>query len=111
MQADRLVRVAGAQDQAEGELIQAILLDSGVQSVLRRSPAFDAPDFLATGPRDVLVAESQAQLAREVLNEPEPEPTGPPSPLVDAPLRVIAGTLIAVALVALVTFVGIELLA
>ena len=109
MSEDRLVRVAGAQDQAEGELIQGILLDSGVQSVLRRSPAFDAPDFLAGGPRDILVAESEARLAREVLNEPEPEPSGPPSPVVESPLRVIAGTLFAVALVALATFVGVEL--
>lgn len=111
MPADRLERVAGAQDQAEGELIQGILLDAGVQSVLRRSPAFDAPDFLAGGPRDVLVAESQAQLAREVLNEDTPAPARPPSPLVDAPLRVIAGTLIAVAIVALLTFIGVELIA
>ena len=111
MPEDRLVRVAGAQNEAEGELIQGILLDSGVQSVLRRSPAFDVPDFLSAGPRDVLVLESRAQFAREVLNETGPTPARPSSPLVDAPLRVIGGTLIAVALVALVTFVGIDLLA
>src|SRR5918998_5812546 len=110
MSEERLVRVAGAQDQAEGELIQGILRDSGVQSVLRRSPAFDAPDFLAGGPRDVLVDESQAQFARELLNEADPAPGRPPSPLVDMPLRVIAGTLAAAALVALVTFLGVELL-
>src|SRR2546430_2523803 len=62
-----LVRVAGARNQAEAEFIQSLLLEEGVPSLLKRSAGFDVPDFLAAGPRDVLVPESGAQTAREVL--------------------------------------------
>ena len=50
-----LVRVAGGRNQAEAELIQGLLLEEGVPSVLRRTAGFDVPDYLAAGPRDVLV--------------------------------------------------------
>src|SRR4051794_31606777 len=62
-----LARVAGAHNQAEAELIQNILLEEGVPSVLRRTAGFDVPDFLAAGPRDVLVPESGAVVARDAL--------------------------------------------
>jgi hypothetical protein len=64
----RLVRVAGGRNQAEAELVQNILLEEGVPSVLRRSPGSDVPDFLAAGNRDVLVPESGYEAAREALN-------------------------------------------
>jgi hypothetical protein len=63
----RLVRVAGARNQAEAEFIQGLLLEEGVPSMLKRTAGFDVPDFLAAGPRDVLVPEAGAQTAREVL--------------------------------------------
>jgi hypothetical protein len=62
-----LVRVAGGRHQAEAELIQGMLLEEGVPSILRRSPGFDVPDMLAAGPRDVLVPQAGAEAAREVL--------------------------------------------
>ena len=62
-----LVRVAVAGNQAEAEMIESLLLDEGIPSMQRRSAGFDVPDMLAAGPRDVLVAESGAQPAREVL--------------------------------------------
>jgi hypothetical protein len=73
-----LVRVAGGRNQAEAELIQGLLLEWGVPSVLRRSAGFDVPDFLAAGPRDVLVPEAGAQTAREVLLEADMAPTTSP---------------------------------
>ena len=42
-----LVRVTGARNLADGEMIQAILLDQGIPSMLRRARGFDVPDFLA----------------------------------------------------------------
>ena len=69
-----LVRVAGGRNQAEAELIQGLLLEEGVPSVLRRSAGFDVPDFLAAGPRDVLVPEAGASAAREVLLETDLAP-------------------------------------
>ncbi|HEY2318151.1 MAG TPA: hypothetical protein VGH67_07620 [Solirubrobacteraceae bacterium] len=62
-----LVKVAWARNQSEGEFIQGLLLEEGVPSMLRRSAGFDVPDFLAAGPRDVMVPASGAQTAREVL--------------------------------------------
>ena len=62
-----LVRVAGGRHQAEAELIQNLLLEEGVPSVLRRAAGFDVPDFLAAGPRDVLVPQAGAEVAHEVL--------------------------------------------
>jgi hypothetical protein len=63
-----LVRVARAQHQAEAELIQNLLLEEGIPSMTRRSGGFDVPDFLAAGPRDVLVPQSGADAARELLS-------------------------------------------
>ena len=67
------VRVAGGRNQAEAELIQNLLLEEGVPSILRRAAGFDVPDFLAGGPRDVLVPESGAEEARAVLATTELE--------------------------------------
>ena len=66
-----LVKVVGARNQAEAELLQGMLLEEGVPSMLRRSGGFDVPDFLASGPRDILVPASGADAARQVLQLPE----------------------------------------
>jgi hypothetical protein len=83
----RLVRVAGGRNQAEAELIQNILLEEGVPSVLRRTAGFDVPDYLAAGPRDVMVPLAGAEAAHEVLLDaqlaPAREPlSGGPNPVV-----------------------------
>jgi hypothetical protein len=62
-----LVRVAWARNQAEAELIQGLLLEAGVPSMVRRSAGADVPDFLAAGPRDILVPASGLATAREAL--------------------------------------------
>jgi Putative prokaryotic signal transducing protein len=64
---DKLVKVAFAPNQMEAEMIQGLLSDHGIQSMLKRGPGFDVPEFLASGPRQVFVLESAAALAREVL--------------------------------------------
>ena len=69
-----LVRVAGGRNQPEAELIQGLLLEEGVPSILRRTAGFDVPDFLAAGPRDVLVPEAGAEVAREVLLQADMAP-------------------------------------
>jgi hypothetical protein len=65
----RQVRVASAANLAEAELIQGILLEEGIPSFQRRSRGFDVPDFLAAGPRDILVPEAGVEAAREMLAE------------------------------------------
>jgi len=76
-----LVLVAGGRHQAEAERIQGLLLEEGVPSVTRRSAGADVPDFLAAGPRDVLVPEAGLEAARDVLLQTatEPPPRGTPA--------------------------------
>jgi hypothetical protein len=66
----RLVKVAYAQNLPQAELIQGLLLEEGIPSMARRAPGFDVPDFLAAGPRDILVPESGVEAAREALTAP-----------------------------------------
>lgn len=61
-----LVSVAHADNEAEAEFIEGLLLEEGIPSVLRRSAGFGV-ESLASGPRDVFVPESGAQAAREAL--------------------------------------------
>ena len=70
-----LVKVAWARHQAEAELIQNLILEEGVPSVVRRSAGADVPDFLAAGPRDVLVPESGVATARQALHQADVEPS------------------------------------
>jgi len=64
---NRLVKVAFAPNQMEAEMIQGLLSDHGIQSMLKRGPGFDVPEFLTSGPRQIFVLESAAERAREVL--------------------------------------------
>jgi hypothetical protein len=99
-----LRRVATAQQQPEAEMIQMLLLEEGVPSTVRRSAGFDVPDFLAAGPRDVLVPESGVETAREVLRDSELTPhlaseSGSPSPR-----ALFVGMAIALAIVAVLVW-------
>jgi hypothetical protein len=106
-----LVKVASAPHQAEAELIQGLLLEEGVPSMLRRSAGFDVPDMLAAGPRDVMVPRSGVQTAREVLLQAEMLPSAEASGrAVVAPARLLAGLMSALVLVALIAWIGTELL-
>ncbi len=67
-----LVWVAGARHQAEAELVQGMLLEEGIPSLARRSGGFDVPDFLASGPREILVPSSGADAARDLLGDRRP---------------------------------------
>ena len=106
-----LVRVVGARNQAEAELIQGLLLEEGVPSMLRRSRGFDVPDMLAAGPRDVLVPASGAVTAREVLLEAELLAEREPGRAVERPDRLLVVLCAVVALVALIAWIGTEVLA
>ena len=104
-----LVKVASARNQPEAEFIQGLLLNAGVPSVIRRTPGFDVPDFLAAGPRDVLVPASGVQAARELLPKGDSEPLGPTSRSASGPLRILAGLLLAIGLGALIVWCITEL--
>jgi hypothetical protein len=93
-----------ARQQAEAEFIQKLLLEEGVPSTLRRTAGFDVPDFLAAGPRDVMVPESGVEVARQMLLESEiasPPAGGPSGP---SPLALLVGVLVALGVVALLAW-------
>ena len=71
------VRVATAQNQPEAEMVQGLLLEAGVPSLVRRSGGFDVPDFLAAGPRDILVPRGGEEAARAVLGTQAGAPAPP----------------------------------
>jgi hypothetical protein len=88
-----LVRVAYTGNQAESDLVQNVLMEEGIPSVIKRTRGFDVPDYLAAGPRDVYVPESGVQRARElVLDAPvgESVESEPASPI---PGRIVAWVL------------------
>lgn len=103
-----LVRVAGARNQAEAEMIQGLLLEEGVPSLLQRARGFDVPDMLAAGPRDVMVPRSGVATARDVLLQADMLSEG--GRVVEHPERLLLGLLAAAALVALILWIGTELL-
>jgi hypothetical protein len=111
-----LVKVAGARHQAEAEMIQGLLLEEGVPSMHKRSAGFDVPDMLAAGPRDVMVPRSGAEVAREVLLQAELLPGAGDAfgerrrDGGDSASRILAGLLGALVLVALIAWIGTELL-
>lgn len=107
-----LVRVAVGRNLAEAELIKGVLLEQGIPSLLQRTGGFDVPDFLAAGPRDVLVPSSGVDAARDLLSEvddgshavgadelPEAVEVAPPPPTGRAvSFRVAAALLVALLL-------------
>jgi hypothetical protein len=64
-----LVKVAFARNQVEAEMLQGLLSEASIPSVLKRSFGFDNPDFLSSGPRDVMVKAADAQRAKDLLAE------------------------------------------
>jgi hypothetical protein len=105
-----LVRVAGSRNQAEAELIQGLLLEEGVPSMLRRSRGFDVPDMLAAGPRDVMVPASGASAARDVLMQADLLGAQRPGRPVERPARLLAVLCAVVALVGLIAWIGTDLI-
>src|SRR3954468_5233610 len=99
-----LVRVVAGRNQSEAELIQGLLLEEGVPSMLRRSRGFDVPDMLAAGPRDVMVPASGASAARDVLLQAELLGERPGA-AVERPGRLLAVLCLAVALVGLIAWI------
>jgi hypothetical protein len=95
-----LVRVAGGHNQAEAELIQGMLLEEGIPSMQKRTRGFDVPDFLAAGPRDILVPESAYEAARELLSGSEAAATdgSPRDDTPTSPARLLAYLTIALIL-------------
>jgi hypothetical protein len=105
-----LVRVVVARNQVEADFIQGLLLEEGVPSMQRRARGFDVPDFLAAGPRDIMVPASGVPVAREVLLQSELLADGSQGAQQAAQLwgptawRVLAGLLLGLAILAILVY-------
>jgi len=99
-----LVRVAGGRNQAEAELIQGLLLEEGVPSILRRTRGFDVPDFLAAGPRDVLVPESGLEAARAALHQTDLDPPPATAAVSPNPIKLVVAIALGGAGAALIAY-------
>lgn len=65
---DDLVKVASTQTEMEAEMIQGLLADHGIPSMLKKPFGFGAYyAMLGAGPHHVLVPAEAAERAREVL--------------------------------------------
>jgi len=62
----RLVKVAFARTEPEAELIQALLMEADIPSVLQRAPFAPSGTYMP-GPADVMVLAAAAPRARQVL--------------------------------------------
>ena len=96
-------RVAVARNLAEGEMLQGILLEEGIPSILRRTGGFDVPDFLAAGPRDVMVPSSGVEMARGLLGTDAPGAIELEPRTAQNAFRILAAILIVLLVASLVT--------
>ena len=62
-----MVKVAFARTEPEAEMLQGLLAEADIPSLLKRSAGFDNPEFLPSGPRDVYVSQVHGKRARQVL--------------------------------------------
>jgi hypothetical protein len=66
---ERWVKVAVAPNETSALMMEGVLEDAGIPSLIQRAPGFDAPDFLSAGPRDVLVPDSLLEEAKQILED------------------------------------------
>ncbi len=102
------VKVGFARNLAEAQMIQGILLEEGIPSFERRTRGFDVPDFLAGGPRDILVPGAAAEAARALLADTGEQlqlEGGGPAVREERPLPLLVGILVALAVGALLVWV------
>ncbi len=63
------MKVAVAPNETSALLMDGVLKDAGVPALIQRAPGFDVPDFLSSGPRNVLVPGSLLEEARQLLED------------------------------------------
>ncbi|MDP8900293.1 MAG: hypothetical protein M3N33_03945 [Actinomycetota bacterium] len=66
---ERWVKVAVAPNETSALLMDGVLKDACIPALIQRARGFDAPDFLAAGPRDVLVPGALLEEARQLLED------------------------------------------
>ncbi|MGI9048603.1 MAG: hypothetical protein ACR2GU_04385 [Rubrobacteraceae bacterium] len=62
-------KVGSAPNETLALMMEGLLREADIPVLIRRPPGFDAPDFLAAGPRELLVPEIVIAEAREILED------------------------------------------
>ena len=63
------VKVGSAPNESMALMMEGLLRGADIPVLIRRVAGFDAPDFLAGGPRELLVPEDALPEAREILED------------------------------------------
>ena len=63
------MKVAVASNETSALMMEGVLENAGIPSLIQRARGFDAPDFLSAGPRDVLVPDSLLGEAKQTLED------------------------------------------
>ena len=63
------MQVAAAPDESSALLMEGLLKNAGIPSLIQRARGFDAPDFLSAGPRVVLVPGAFVEEAKQILED------------------------------------------
>ncbi|MEW6635632.1 MAG: DUF2007 domain-containing protein [Actinomycetota bacterium] len=66
---DEWVKVGSAPNETTALMMEGVLREVGIPALVRRGAGFDVPDFLAAGPRDVLVPARDHEEARRILED------------------------------------------
>lgn len=65
----RWEKVASAPNETVALMMQGLLREADIPVLVQRASGFDVPDFLAAGPRDVLVPVPELEEARRILED------------------------------------------
>ncbi len=66
---DSWVKAGAAPNESLAMMMEGLLREAGIPVLIRRASGFDIPDFLAAGPRDLLVPRSRLDEAKEILSD------------------------------------------
>lgn len=62
-------KVASAPNETVALMMEGLLRETGIPVLVQRASGFDAPEFLAAGPRQLLVPEPELAEARQILED------------------------------------------
>ncbi|TCJ19851.1 hypothetical protein E0L93_02530 [Rubrobacter taiwanensis] len=69
MDDNRWVKVGSAPNESLALMIEGLLKGQHIPVLIRRSQGFDVPEFLAAGPREILVPAWAEPEAREIVED------------------------------------------
>lgn len=66
---EKWAKVASASSEPTARMMEGLLRETGIPVLVQRARGFDAPEFLAGGPRVLMVPEPDLAEARRILED------------------------------------------